>query len=96
MRYLTVDGMLSGTGVRDAVEGGYVEHEELELSPELSDKISRWLVKYENCHYQQFQDAKQVADLDAEGLAICRLLGIEIPDAKIDYFSTAKMAAISA
>ncbi len=86
--------MLSGTGVRDAVEGGYVEHEELGLSPEISDKISQWLAKYENCHYQQFHDAKQVVDLDAEGLEICRLLRTEIPDSKIDYFSNAKMVAI--
>ena len=86
--------MLSGTGVRDAVEGGYVEHQELGLSPAISDRLSRWLAEYENCHYRQFQDAKQVADLDAEGVEICRLLRIELPDSKIDYFSNAKMVAI--
>ena len=34
MRYLTVDGMISGTGVRDSVNGGYIELEKLKkLSP---------------------------------------------------------------
>jgi hypothetical protein len=86
--------MLSGTGVRDAVEGGYVAHDELGLSPALSDRIARWIAKYEESHYRQFQDAKQVTDLDSEGVEICRLLRSEIPDSKIDYFSNARMVRL--
>lgn len=94
MRYLTVDGMLSGTGVRDTVEGGYLEHGELGLSPAFSDRISQWVARYEDCHYRDFQNAGQVGDLDAEGMEICRLLQCEIPDSKIQYFSAAKMLAL--
>ena len=29
MRYLTVDGYFDGTGIRDAANGGYLEHDEV-------------------------------------------------------------------
>jgi len=45
-----VDGMLSGTGIRDAVEGGYVQ---LRISPALSNKLAAWLLKYEEAHFHQ-------------------------------------------
>jgi len=94
MQYLIVDGMLSGTGIRDAVEGGYIEHDDLGLSSSLSARISSWLACYEESHYEQFQDSKQVGYLDAEGLKICSLLQSELPDSKISYFSNARMMAV--
>lgn len=36
MRYLTVDGYFDGTGIRDAANGGYLEHDEVGISPDLS------------------------------------------------------------
>ena len=96
MRYLTVDGVLSGTGVRDAVAGGYIEPGELGLSPQLRAKIKAWLARYEDAHYRQFQDAKEVANLDAKGIEICREMRGEIPDSKIDYFSSARMTVLFA
>ena len=94
MLYLTVDGCLSGTGIRDSVEGGYLEPAELGLSARLLERISSWQRSYEDAHYEQFSDKKRNAELDQEGLAICQLMENEIPDAKIQYFSGAEMKGI--
>lgn len=91
MIYLTVDGMLSGTGIRDSVEGGYISPKELGLSSILKDKISKWLSQYEDAHYNQYEDKAQIVELDAEGLDICKMLKEEIPDSKINYYSDAEM-----
>ncbi len=95
MRYLTVDGMLSGTGIRDAVEGGYVDPVELGLSEELKDRIKRWLPRYADAHYTQFEDREIVAELDAEGVAISKQLSDELPQSKIKYFSSAEMRELT-
>jgi hypothetical protein len=39
--YLTVDGYFHGTGIRDSVEGGFVELELLAISPDLKDRIKK-------------------------------------------------------
>lgn len=83
--------MLSGTGIRDSLEGGYLKPEELGLSPELIHKISDWLSCYENAHYKQYEDRNQVAELDAEGIDICVMLKRELPDSKIEYYSNSDM-----
>lgn len=91
MRYLTVDGMLSGTGIRDAVDGGYVRPGSLGVSALLAERIAEWVAQYEDAHFHQFEDNQTVVELDREGVAICQTLRSELPDAKIDYFSAAKM-----
>lgn len=90
MKYLTVDGMFSGTGIRDSVEGGYLKLKDLGLSITLQEKISNWLSRYENAHYDQYSDRKLVAELDAEGIEICKLLKNELLDSKIEYYSDAE------
>ncbi|EGA68246.1 hypothetical protein VISI1226_03985 [Vibrio sinaloensis DSM 21326] len=94
MKYLTVDGMFSGTGIRDSVEGGYLKPEILGLSTELKNKISDWLSRYEDEHYEQYEDDSIVARLDAEGVEICNLLKSELPHSKVEYYSTAKMKKV--
>lgn len=94
MRYLIVDGMLSGTGIRDAVEGGYVEPEQLGISQSLKNDINIWVARYENAHYAQFKDLEEVNALDTEGVSLCKRLRSEIVDSKIGYFSNAKMQDI--
>jgi hypothetical protein len=47
MRYLTIDGMCSGTGIRDSVTGGYICPSELGLSEGLVARIDRWVKRYE-------------------------------------------------
>ncbi|MGL5166693.1 MAG: hypothetical protein ACRC9K_12475 [Afipia sp.] len=93
-RSLIVDGMLSGTGVRDAVAGGYVKLNEIGLSSGLVTRIANWLLAYENAHYYQFNDNLENERLDKEGRAIAREVQEELPGAKIEYFSNAEMRKI--
>ena len=90
MRYLIVDGMMSGTGIRDEVEGGYLSPESLGLSGQLVQRISRWLRAYEDAHYEQYSDKSNVAELDAEGQQIQAQMQEELPDAKVRYYSDAE------
>jgi hypothetical protein len=94
MRYLTVDGMLSGTGVRDSVSGGYLNLRQLGLSDQLIKRIDTWLTHCEKAHYVQYRYAKQNEELDNEGIAIREALQEEMPNAKVEYFSNAKMQKI--
>lgn len=91
MRYLIVDGMLSGTGVRDAISGGYVELADLGLSPNVVEVIASWLARYETAHYHQFNDSREVEALDDIGLELCDRLARELPGNTIWYFSAARM-----
>jgi hypothetical protein len=90
MRYLIVDGMLSGTGVRDAVSGGYVDLAELGLSPNTMKVIASWLARYEAVHYQHFNDLQEIKALDDVGLELRNRLARELPENKIGYFSAAR------
>jgi hypothetical protein len=91
MRYLIVDGMLSGTGVRDATGGGYVRLADLGISPKVVETIINWLARYKTAHYRQFADPREVEALDDIGLALCDRLAHELPGSKIGYFSAARM-----
>ena len=94
MRYLTIDGILSGTGIRDSVAGGYIEPRELGLSVGLVARIDRWVKRYEQAHYIQFSDKAENEKLDQEGVEISRLLQGEHPDTKIEYYSNAEMQKV--
>jgi len=94
-RSLIVDGMLSGTGIRDAKAGGYVDPNELGLSPNLEKRIAEWLLEYENAHYHQFVDKAENQQLDQEGIAIAKHIQEELPDAQVEYFSNAEMRKIA-
>ncbi len=95
MHYLTVDGMLSGTGIRDSVAGGYIVLRDLGISPKLIDQIEQWLNRYEQAHYAQFNNKGENENLDRDGIAICKLLQDELPESKIEYFSSAEMRKIA-
>ena len=90
MLYLTVDGMLSGTGIRNSIEGGYLDLSELGLPDDLIEKISKWLRQYENAHYMQYEDKTEVAKLDSEGMDICMMVRKELPGSKVEYYSNAE------
>jgi hypothetical protein len=91
MAYFIVDGMLSGTGIRDGINGGYLDPRELGLSPDLCSRISRWLLRYENAHYYQFRDKDENVSLDAEGINIAGVLKASLPAARISYYSNAEL-----
>lgn len=89
--YLVVDGCLSGTGVRDAVEGAYLSASAIGISDSLGDEISAWQRRYELAHFRSFTDLAEVDKLDAEGMALRQKLSLELAQAKVQYFSSAKM-----
>lgn len=95
IHYLTVDGMFSGTGIRDSVRGGYLNPEELGLSADLVKEISLWLARYADAHYAQFKDKHENEALDQAGIAICKMLRDALPQSKIEYFSNAAMRKIA-
>ncbi len=94
MVYLTVDGMFSGTGIRDSIEGGYLDPNELMLPPDLIEKISKWLKQYEDAHYMKYEDKAQVVKLDSEGVEICILIKDALPESKVEYYSSAETQRI--
>jgi hypothetical protein len=94
-RTLIVDGMLSGTGVRDAKAGGYVDPTELGFSTVLTKRIVKWLLEYENAHYHQFVDKAENRRLDEEGIAIAKQIRHEVSGAQVEYFSNAEMCKIA-
>jgi hypothetical protein len=95
MRYLTVDGMLSGTGIRNTISGGYVDPHDVGLSTSLVGRIEKWLVEYEAAHHHQFMDKAENERLDQVGAAITRQILEELPRMKVEYFSNAEMRKIA-
>jgi len=93
-RNLVVDGELSGTGIRDGIAGGYVDRDEPGLSADLTKRIVKWLLGYENAHYHQFVDEAENERLDREGIEIAKQVREELPDTKVEYYSHAKMRRI--
>jgi hypothetical protein len=90
-KYLTIDGMLSGTGIRDTIEGGYIDPESLGLHLETITRLKKWLEEYEEQHYCGFKNKSINEFLDAEGRAIARLIKEQLLDCKIEYFSDVNM-----
>ena len=91
MRHLIIDGMLSGTGVRDGAAGGYLDLKNVGLSADLTKRIASWLVAYESAHYSQFGDKAANDWLDQEGIAIAMSVRKEQPGVRVEYFSNAQM-----
>jgi hypothetical protein len=91
MKYLIIDAELSGTGIRNYYQGGYIIPEDLDLSVDTRDRLKEWLLKYENEHYNGFKDETLIDELDQEGKEIARVIKCEIADVKIQYFSSARM-----
>jgi hypothetical protein len=64
------------------------------LSEPLQKRIARWLNRYEDAHYRQYDNADELATLDAEGLAIARMVRDELPGSKVEYFSDGRMTKL--
>ena len=91
MKYLVIDASLNGTGIRDKCEGGYLSLENLGLSSNTINHLSKWLLKYENEHYNGFVDNNIINELDKEGKEIALMIKNELSDVKLEYFSDARM-----
>jgi len=91
---LLIDGMLSGTGVRDAIAGGYVAADTIGLSAQLVADLADWQRKYEDAHFAGFP-ANAVTALDEEGLALASRAQSELGDKRIGYFSNGRMERLA-
>jgi len=89
-----IDGMLSGTGVRDAINGGYPAPRDIGLSKALTDEVTDWQRRYEEAHFDGFPE-DLVAELDQQGLDLAAQAGIELPDIEIGYFSNWQLKRLS-
>jgi len=87
LRYLTVDGMPSGTGIRDTVEGGYLELHELGLSDVLLERFQAWSSEYEREAHKERKDIGEIKKLDEQGMELDVCLASAFPEYKIEYFS---------
>lgn len=85
-----VDGMLSGTGLRDAKAGGYVEPRTIGLSASLADDVAAWQRRYEEAHFAGFPE-DVVSDLDRAGLALASRVQAELRGRTVGYFSNGLM-----
>ena len=88
--YLVVDGQLSGTGIRDGANGGFLEPNG--LSVELSLRLANWLTEYEAEHYRGFKNESRIQELDQEGKEIAIAIHREVSDIKVAYYSDAHSA----
>lgn len=92
---LKVDGKLSGTGIRDITSGEFVEPKEIGISASVTQRISDWLARYWEAHYHDFENEEENKHLDREGVEIAKLIRLEVPDARVRYFSDASMEWIT-
>ena len=94
MKYLIIDGMAFGTGVRNGVEGGFIDIEEFDISETLSKKLKQWLLEYEDEHYNGYADPININKLDNKGIEIAKLFRSELKDCKVEYYSNGKTKMI--
>jgi len=87
---LLIDGMLSGTGVRDAINGGYVDPKSLGLSEQLALSLTSWQALYEEAHFAGLPD-DLVTQLDRDGVALASRVREELAGTKVGYFSNGLM-----
>lgn len=93
MIYLVVDAFLNGTGIRDKYEGGYLDPKDLGLTSNIINRLNRWLSKYADEQYNGFNDNTIIDELDREGKKIALIIKNELPETKLEYFSSARMAS---
>ena len=82
--------MLSGTGVRDGINGGYVEPQDARFSEQLSSEIAAWQQRYETAHFAGFPE-EIVGALDDEGIKLTSKANGELGGHAIGYYSHGRM-----
>lgn len=89
-----IDGMLSGTGIRNVVAGGYIDPCVLGLSALLGAEVADWQRRYEEAHFAAFP-GELIDRLDEEGLELLSRARIELPDRSFGYFSNGHMKRLA-
>ena len=87
--------MLSGTGIRDADAGGFIDPIELGLDGPTRKKIARWVTQYANAHYSNYADTNECRRLDAAGIALAEDMIKALSGVKVTYYSAFEMRKLS-
>lgn len=93
MKYIVIDALLNGTGIRDKYKGEYIDPHSLGLNSETIIRLDDWLSKYWEEHYNGYIDGNIIDVLDQEGREIAIRIKKELPEMKVEYFSDARMAS---
>jgi hypothetical protein len=88
MRYVRLDGFVSGTGLRDCNSGGWLNPYTVGLSDQLAAEIEAWAYDY---HELQAHHDDDVCDsrfkvLDEKGIALSYRIRLEHAELKVDYY----------
>lgn len=94
-KYLYVEGEMSSTGIRDAVDGDFVSLDSLNLSESLKSRITSWLKDYEDHDRPQYEGSPIIDQLDEQGVEIAKLLQLELPEhIVVRYQSSVNMTTV--
>ncbi len=86
MKYLVVDGMFRGTGIRDKYNSGYIIIDQLAIPIGLKEQITNWLANYENEFFAGYKNELRIQDLDSEGIEIAKAIQKYL-DTEVTYYS---------
>lgn len=94
MKYVVIDALLNGTGIRDKYKGEYIDPCSLGLNDITIVKLKNWLSEYWEEHYNGYIDKGVLDKLDQEGREIALRIKKELPEIKVEYYSDARMTNI--
>lgn len=87
MRYLVVNGLMSGTGIKDPHSEIDPSPQELGLSSHVISLIEQWLKRYADAMMDGYKNKKENERLDQEGIEIARAVRSELLETKVEYYS---------
>ena len=93
MKYIIIDALLNGTGIRDKYKGEYIDPRSLGLSDATIIRLNDWLSEYWEEHYNGYIDGTIIDTLDQECRRIAIRIQKELPEMKVEYFSDARMTS---
>ncbi len=88
MKYIVLDGYISGTGTRDTMQQLYIPISELNLGEELTSAIKSWKSKYYNATVNKEGETsyQDFCNLDKQGIELSKIILELKMDYKIDYY----------
>ena len=60
MRYITLDGFVYGTGVRDIYTNEYLNVDDLDITSSLKEEIKSWAAKYKGNQLKVYSEADNI------------------------------------
>ena len=85
MKYIIIDALLNGTGIRDKYKGEYIDPRSLGLSDATIIRLNDWLSEYWEEHYNGYIDGTIIDTLDQEGRRIAIRIQKELPEMKVEF-----------